>query len=39
MRGLPGYFDEYYGCEERCSSIGEIMKTFMAVLYWDEDST
>jgi len=28
---------KYYHDKERCCSIGEIMRTFMAVLYREED--
>jgi len=35
--GTHGCVGQYYHPEERCYSIGEIMRTFTAVLYREED--
>ena len=35
--GTHGCVGQYYHHEERCYSIGEIMRTFTAVLYREED--
>ena len=36
-RQLPGYVGQYYHHKGRCYSVGEIMRTFTAVLYREED--